>query len=474
MPPVASNPRVKLTAGEVIVGSLALVTVAITTWAFAGKASWAPATFTGLSILTALASIVVSIKESNPLRWAPFAPFVILLGLVTFNVLNLSHYPDPNVVGSWLPNENFIEWLPSTVDRNTTVNNVLPWASAFLLMAALRQTLFSARAIRLFWAAILIHGTIVALVGIYFHITSPYETLGLIRDRHGYHFSSFVYRNHWAATVILLVPIALGFSFSALRKWARDRGPFDATLGGFGLALLLTLTLPIPGSRSGLIVVSGILGVALVKLSLTILKKRSRWGKNRKWIPFAALIIFVGSTAAGGLFLTKAPLEQHWARTVQQIQGLRSGSSDLRLLLTRDTIRMTRDRPLWGWGVGSFAIVFPSYHGNYLRNEEGQIRARVMEAHNDWAQLSAETGVIVTLLFIWLISSRIHAGWRSDSVLERWVTGGLTLLFLYALVEFPLHNPAVLLTTFTLWSTIGRTKHKLNHSTEPATTPRPI
>ena len=116
---------------------------------------------------------------------------------------------------------------------------------------------------------------------------------------------------------------------------------------------------------------------------------------------------------------------------------------------------MAMDRPIWGWGVGTLGIVFPQYQGNYLRDENGRISSRVVHSHNDWAQISAETGVIGLILFLWLIWVPIRRGWKSDSVLEKWVTGGLVMVLAYALVDFPLHNPAVLLMVGTLLATLG-------------------
>jgi O-antigen ligase len=458
--PSPSNASIsRLNSSEVIVGTLAVLTMAITTWGYAGRASWAPTTFTALSALTVFVSIWLSHRENRPVRGSPFVPVLTLATLLTASLLNPSHLPVINYPGRWLEREAWVTWLPTTVDRATTLQLMLPWISALLLYAALRQTPFSRRAIRLLWLAFLVHGTSVAVVGIYFHVTTPYETLGLIRDRHGYHFASFIYRNHWAAAVILLVPIAIGFAFSALGKWKRDRGHFDAVLGGFGIALLLTLTLPIPGSRSGLIVVGGILGFALLKLVILILQSRRAANKRSKFIIITTLAVFTSLILTGSLILTKTPLEQHWQRTKQQLKGISSGHSDLRLELTRDTLRMTADRPIWGWGVGSLGIVFQQYQGNYLRDKHGRISARVVHAHNDWAQISAETGGIGVILFICFILGPIRNGWRSDSILERWVTSGIVILLFYASVDFPLHNPAVLLMVAILLSSVGRSKY---------------
>lgn len=460
MPRPSSTSSLPPSGREIVVGGLALLTVAITTWGFAGRASWAPPTFTSLSVLTAVVSIALCFRETKTIPWRPFIPLFGFALLVGLSLLNPSHTPVLDQPGQWSVREAWLKWLPATHDRATTLQRMLPWLSAFLLTGALQATVFSRRSSRLLWGALLAHGVLVSLVGIYFHVTTPYETLGLIRDRHGYHFASFVYRNHWAAATILLVGIALGFSFSALHRWARDRGHFDAILGGFGIALLIAFTLPIPGSRSGLIVVGAILVFAVIKLIAVILAARQSHSRRAKWLRVVLITLFASLVMTGGLFLTKSSFGQHWERTKQQLHGLSSGQSDLRILFSRDTLRMAADRPVWGWGIGALGNVFPQYQGNYLRDADGRINARLIHAHNDWAQIAAETGFVGLGLFFWFIFIRIKAGVQSASHLEHWITGGMVILLLYALVEFPLHNPAVLFMISVLWSTVGRVGHR--------------
>lgn len=456
MPSSASSPPPPLALSEIVVGGLTLVAVAAATWGFGGRAPWAPPVFTALATVAVLAALGLSRREHRPIRWGPFVPFLCFGGLVALSLLNPSHYPLPGSDG-WRATSAWISWLPATLDRTITLQQMLPWAAAFMLFGALTQTAFSSRGVRLFWGGLLAHGIVVALVGIYFHVTTPYEILGLIRDRHGYHFASFVYRNHWAAAVILMVPIALGFSFSALRRWANGKGPFDAMIGGFGIALLFGITLPMPGTRSGLVAFCGLMIFSLIKLGIIIIQARRASGTAGKWIQVSVIAALVLLVTIGSLFLTKNPLERHWQRTKNQWRGLASGQSELRLRFTQDTLRMAADRPWWGWGVGSFGFVFPRYHGDYLRDRQGTITTRVMHAHNDWAEIAAETGLVGFLLFLWFVLRRIRRGWLAQSVLERWITGGVTLLLFYALVDFPLHNPAVLLMTISLLATIGRT-----------------
>lgn len=446
---VAPDP---LRHSEWVVGGLAFITVALTTWAFAGRAEWAPPVFTALSVLTALAALVLTRREGIRLNRAAFAPLLIFALLVTVSVFNLSHSSPPDRPGVWIVREDRLAWLPATVDRATTFAKALPWLSALLLGAALRQTAPGRRAVRLLWGALLGQGVLVAVVGVFFFFSDRAHILGLVRARHGYHFASFAYRNHWTAFTLLLMALALGFAFSALRRWQSERGRLDATLAGLGLALLLALTLPLPGSRSGVVLASLLLLFALVRLAWLFWHARParHASASKRLARLGGVLALVVAVLAGGYLLSRDTLKPHWVRTQNQLKSLLAGGADLRVELTRDTLKLAADRPVWGWGVGSYGLVFHLYQGDYLRDKSGAVTTRVLHAHNDWAQVAAETGAVGLLLLAIPAGLLLLRAVRHGGTLVRWGAGGLLLVLAYALVDFPLHCPAVLL----LWTVL--------------------
>lgn len=437
--------------GEKVTGALAFATVAATTWALAGKAGPAPAIYTSLSVVTALASVLLAWKDGRALHRTAFLPFLIFGAVVAVSCCNLSYNPVAGEPGKWLSRDDWIKWLPSTVDRATTLREMLPWLSALLLGGALRQAALGRRAVRWLWGALLVHGLLVAVVGGWFYFHDNSMVLGLYRDRHGYHFASFVYRNHWAAYVIVLVAVSLGFAFSALRRWRTERGSLDGVLPGIGVALLIAFTLPMPGTRSGIVVAGGMLAVAFVWLGWVLWTARAaRKTAVPRWVPPVVLAVFLAAAIGVGVSLNQEGIQKHWRRTQSQIRHFSHLDEDLRWNLSRDTVRMAADRPVWGWGVGSFGLLFSKYQGDYLRDEQGRPTARVVNAHNDWAHMWAETGVIGMLVLVIPLVWLLRACWRSRGVLARWGGAGVCLILAYALVEFPLHCAAVLF----LWMTV--------------------
>ncbi len=448
---------------EKIIGALVFFTVALTTWAIAGRAGWVPPVFTGLAVLTAIVSVLVAVREGGGFHFRAFLPALLFLILVSISLLNPS-YVELYGTGVWAPREGWLPWLPGTINREHTVSESLPWLAALLLGAALRQASFSSRGVRLLWGVLLVHGLLVAAVGVYFHITNRYLVLGVFSDPYGYHFSSFVYRNHWAAYVIILVSLSIGFSFSALRRWLAARRRFDAVLPGLCAAFMLALTLPIPGSRSGMIVVALLIGVAFARMGWMLWRARyKRFASPAHRIGVFGLILFLGVTAGIGITFNREEIQKHWGRTVTQMEGMTKVQDQLRLRFSRDTVAMAADRPIWGWGVGCFRFIFPKYQGDYFRDDQGNITARVHHAHNDWAEMFAELGLLGCLVLLIPVALRLRDIWRSTSVLFRWGGAAVVVILAYALVDFPLHNPAVLFLWVTILCTAGPRDTQISH-----------
>lgn len=427
------------------------LTVAVTTWGFAGRASWAPAAFTTGAFVTAVLSVVGARRDGRALHRKAFLPLVLLAGYVVAGLLNPSHVRADG--GGWVARAACVDWLPSTVDPATTLRKMLPWLAALALGGALRQARLGDRAVRLLWAGLLVHGVVVAGVGAFFYLSGDPKMLGFVRARHGYHFSAFVYRNHWAAYALLLMAIGLGFAFSGVRRWLSGDGGVDRALPGLGAALLVGITIPMPGSRSGTALAVGLLGCAAVGLAF-VLRARARSGGRKEgqtqFLRGLALVGFVVGVLVVGGILNREAIQRHWARTVLQADRVAAGAPDLRLMLSRDTIRMAWDKPVWGWGLGSYEYIFPNYQGAYLRNEAGLITTRVVHAHNDWAQLWAELGAVGFSILLVPAAVLGRQAWRSRGWVRRWVIVGVTLVALYAAADFPLHCVAVLL----LWTVL--------------------
>lgn len=101
----------------------------------------------------------------------------------------------------------------------------------------------------------------------------------------------------------------------------------------------------------------------------------------------ALLALFV---VGGGLFVMKT--KTIWERD----QG--------HLLIWRDTLRMTRDYPVTGVGLGAFHVNFPAYAQPDLMAKWPQGQFIVNYAHNEYLQQLAEGGILGFLSFMCVLS----------------------------------------------------------------------
>lgn len=391
--------------------------------------------------------------EGVALGCGALVPAVLWLALVGLACLNPSHELRPD--GTWHERAGWWHWLPTTVDRAHTVTGALPWLAALLQGAALSGLRPPARAVRLIWAGAALNGFALATVGAGFHFLGADRMLGAFDvPEPTYFFATFYYKNHWAAYgalgSIAGAALALAHWPAALAGEPAARG---RTVFFGGIALVTLCTLPLPGSRAGLLLAAAIAGGFALRAAVQLGQGRGRSG--RVW--GAAVLLAICLLIAG--FIARFYIERgraDFARTERQFaQHAAGGMLDLRVEISRDTWRMFQARPWFGWGVGCYEIVFPVFQGPYLRDEGGRRVARVEFAHNDWLHILAEMGALGAALLLGAAGARLWQSWRRAGGAGRTALGGAGLLLLYAWIDFPFHNPAVLLLWTVLVATAG-------------------
>jgi O-antigen ligase len=113
---------------------------------------------------------------------------------------------------------------------------------------------------------------------------------------------------------------------------------------------------------------------------------------------------------------------------------------------------MMRDRPLTGFGLGTWPTVFPGY----ATADDGVF---VNQAHNDWAQAAAEGGIPVFLCFACFFIWTARAGWRNPWAL------GLSFVLLHALVDYPIQRQALGAFFFLFAGVVAQAKQTPHDST---------
>ena len=103
-------------------------------------------------------------------------------------------------------------------------------------------------------------------------------------------------------------------------------------------------------------------------------------------------------------------------------------SGGMRSSIDRDTIHMFRNKPVLGWGLGTFPVVYPQFRSFYTN-------FFVNEAHNDYLQLLAEMGLLGFGTMVWFLIVLYRNGNAQDRNWMSDVSGAVTLACIWGVAE---------------------------------------
>ncbi len=270
---------------------------------------------------------------------------------------------------------------------------------------------------KIFAMVIVVFGALYAFFALAQELTSNGKIFWIHSPRFGgVIYGSYVNHNHYAGLMEMLVPIPLVLSMGHILKGGKR------VLVAF-CAVLMASTIFLSGSRGGML--AFVLEIVLFA-ALAFGKRRSlraALGSMAVCVCILALLIFVGK-----------------GQVLGRLGDLRPG---IRLDITKDSVRMFSKRPVWGWGLGTFPTVYPSYRSFYTN-------LFVNEAHNDYAQLLVETGLLGFALMMWFLICLYRNGlptsrrweFKWDGAVSLAALLGCTGILLHSFVDFNLQIPA--------------------------------
>jgi len=229
-------------------------------------------------------------------------------------------------------------------------------------------------------------------------------------------YGSYVNHNHYAGLMEMLAPFPLVVSMGHLFRGGKR------ALIAFS-AILMASTIFLSSSRGGML--AFVLEI-VVFAALTLVQRRNprvAVGLIAVCVLVLAFLFFVGK-----------------GQVLGRLGDLGPG---IRWNMTRDCLRMFSHRPVWGWGLGTFPTVYPSYRSFYTN-------LFVNEAHNDYAQLLVETGLLGFGLMLWFLVRLYQHGlptsrrweFKWDGAVSLAALLGCTGLLLHSFVDFNLQIPA--------------------------------
>jgi O-antigen ligase len=271
-------------------------------------------------------------------------------------------------------------------------------------------------------------------------------------------FGPFINRNHYAAWVLMLTPLA--WMKAARRQESGEARLFwGLALLVFGLSVMLSL------SRAGTLLF--LLSVPLYLL----LGRPGRRSSRAAWGAALAVIVLAGAATVA---LDTGRLRTRWEALGKMFTE--SESVELyRVQMWRDTVPMVGDHLGLGSGLDTFGALSDSYR-------TFPSRARWAQTHNDYLQWLAETGLVgaaLALWFLWTLGRTVAEKMRlaADSRARQLVLGaalGCLLVLLQSLADFPLRIPANALLFASLWALISAPATGTVHNQRPAAAPEPV
>jgi O-antigen ligase len=338
-------------------------------------------------------------------------------------------------VQSILPEQH---WIPLSVDPHATLLALckfLAYCGAFALAAYA----FEVRRQRsLLLSGLLLLGCFEAGYGIVQYSTGyqkifTYTRLFYTNVATG----TYVNRNHFAGLLEMLIPLAVARVFYEVYTSGRRREAAAGRTEGRGgrvvfyafLAIVMAVGCFMSGSR---------MGIFALLAALVFLGVLGQWrGKRRAWTFGMAIIL--GCSLVYGFWVGINPVLKRFELLGQEDYV----ESEGRLPLWRSEIRLIKDYPLAGTGLGTFKLAFRQY-------QDSEVNNLADHAHNDYLEFACETGLAGALLlwlpiyFLWglLVISFLESQSSYRQAVLLGCAGSVTALLIHSITDFNLQIPA--------------------------------
>ncbi len=299
-----------------------------------------------------------------------------------------------------------------------SISSILHYGAYGLICFLAVQLIRRTRQIKRLAVLLTVYGFSLALFAIVQSMTANGKIYWIKPLSHGgWIYGTYANHNLYAGLMEMLTPIAVSV---ALSHYLHGLQRFLAILA----AALMAATIFLSGSRGGMVALS----VQIAALVVILLIRKREQQHLPTLIPaatfillFAILLTYLGGSALLNRIATLPG------------SNLRDVSTDVRLNIARDSLHMFAQRPLSGWGLGSFAVVYPQFR-TFFTNFE------VNHAHNDYVQLLVEMGLPGFVTMLWLIFVTVRSGLNK---LRNWpadINGAVALASLLGIVGILVHS----------------------------------
>jgi O-antigen ligase len=311
-----------------------------------------------------------------------------------------------------------------TAYPHDTISLALVYVSYALLCFLASQTLIRGSQARTLATLFSLYGAALAGFALLQGISSNGRLYWIRQPRMGgWIYGPYVNHNHYAGLMEMLAPIPLVLSLTHLAS-PRTRA-VAATV-----AAIMVGTIFLSGSRGGML---AIIAEFIILAALLVKQKRSLRTAIGVGVFLAVVVGLL--TWIGGAELSK--------RIATVSSSHSEISTDVRTNIDRDGVKMFLKKPVLGWGLGTFPVVYPQFRTFYTN-------FFVNQAHNDYLQLLVEMGVLGFATMLWFLFTLYT---RAIKKIGNWtaeISGavalacvlGLSGILVHSAVDFNLQIPA--------------------------------
>ncbi len=377
------------------------------------------------SIIVLFATWWILAKEDK--EFTPLAlPFAIFLALGLLQViplpLPLVRFLSPHTVILREKLGTLTYWTTLSLVPSLTLKELTRWFTILFLFILVVNLFGTREALKKLLGTLIALSLFEALYGLLVFATGSHALLWYHKEEYVTGRVHGTYRNpdHFAGYMEMMIPLHLSQVLTWRHRSLYTTEEKSKRLLGIFLVVILTLSLFFSISRAG--IVAFVASFAF----WTFLNLRERREKESRltgylWLFLILLIAYL-------LWMGLDPILERFFQTAREMERGRT-------LVWKDTIRMIKDFPIFGTGLGTYRYTFPLY-----KTLPQQVF--FSHAHNDYLELLSEGGLVLTIPFLWGMGRALKWSLSSPSLITRGATTGMVAFLIHSFFDFNLHIPA--------------------------------
>lgn len=381
---------------------------------------------------------------------------LLLLAYVAAQGLNPAWRYTTSEKGWWMTAIPHVAGLPRGVDvpfvRGGPWRMLVVYASAWLTVCTLWVGFTRRRTVQTFLLVLAGNGLLLAGFGIAQRLLGNGKIFWFFDSPNAAFFSSFVYKNHAGAYLLLMLALTCGLAgWYYLRGLRRlEKSNPSGVLAFFGTLIAVSI---LTSYARG--VTLTMLGFLCVVVAAFVAHQLFVPNEHRKPVVAIVLILIFGYFLKNGFEALRAG--EAWDRIRQGVTR-QDGSLEYREYATEASLQMLRENGLTGVGAGSYRFLFTIYQHRHPKLAGPGVPKMYWEhAHNDVVQFPIELGIGGMVLLLasagyWAVGLLRAFFWENP--LSVCTVFGAVLLVVYAWWDFPFQCPAILITWCALWPAV--------------------